>query len=297
MIGEDDLAELERSVETALRTGDVSGLRLLGQGEISLVLGAGAGADPEPAPVWACKRLPPFATVTAADRYAATIDRYIAELTRRGVAVLDTSVRRVPAAHGGVVLYCVQPVLPTTELAVTIARHDAAAAAGLIAEIVETAWRVIDTTVGLDAQLSNWAVVDGRLTYFDITTPMLRDADGVSELDTEIFLASLPWALRSPVRRFVLPGILDRYHDPRTAALDLASNLLKEQLAELIPAALKATAGRFRPALSEREVAADRRSDARTWAALQAVRRVDRTWQRRVRQRPYPFLLPTHTDG
>jgi hypothetical protein len=295
MISDDDLAELERSVETALRSGDVSGLRLLGQGEISLVLAA--GADPEAAPDWACKRLPPFATATAADRYAATIDRYLAELTRRGVVVIDTSVRRVPAADGGIVLYCVQPVLPATALAVTIARHDAVAAAGLIAEIIETASSVIDTTVGLDAQLSNWAVVDGRLTYFDITTPMLRDADGVSELDTEIFLASLPWALRSPVRRFVLPGILDRYHDPRTAALDLASNLLKEQLDELIPAALEATAGRFRPALSEREVRADRRSDARTWAALQAVRRVDRTWQRRLRRRPYPFLLPAHTNG
>ncbi len=293
MIADHELAELERSVERALRSGDASGLRLLGEGEISLVLGAG-GTEHDP--LWACKRLPPFPSGAAADRYAATVERYVDELAGRGVAVLETEVRRVPGPGDTVALYCVQPVLPAGALAVDIARHDSGRASTLIGEIVDVVLATVDTMVGLDAQLSNWAIVGDRLTYFDITTPLLRRPSGESELDTEVFLASLPWALRPPVRRFVLPGIIQRYHDPRTVILDLASNLIKEHLDELAPVALKATTGRIEPALTDREVGDDRRSDARTWAALQAVRRVDRAWQRRVRRRPYPFLLPTRSS-
>ncbi len=166
----------------------------------------------------------------------------------------------------------------------------------MVAEIVESVSSVVDTTVGLDAQLSNWAVVDERLTYFDITTPFLRDSHGNSELDTDVFLASLPWALRAPVRRFVIPGVVERYHDPRTVTLDLAANLIKERLEPLIPTVIEAASGRFEPALTEADVRKDYRSDARTWATLQAVRRVDRAWQRGVRRRPYPFLLPDRIE-
>jgi hypothetical protein len=291
MITDDELDELERAVELALRSGDASGLSLLGEGEISLVLAAGSE------PGWACKRLPPFATAEAADRYTSTIGRYIDELERRGVDVVHTEVRRVDGTDGTVVLYCVQPVMPKTNLAVDIARDEPDRAPALIADVIDTVFTTIDARIGLDAQLSNWAVVDGRLTYFDITTPLMRGADGVSELDADVFLASLPWALRAPVRRFVLPGILERYHDPRTVSLDLASNLIKEHLDDLVPAVLDSTAGRVATPLSEEEVRADRRSDARLWATLQAVRRADRAWQRHVRRRPYPFLLPGHANS
>ncbi len=256
------------------------------------MLGAGAGADP----MWACKRLPPFPTDDVADRYRTAIDRYVAELTGRGIEVLSTDVRQVSARDGRTVLYCVQPVLPAGSLAVDIARLDHDRGRTLLAEILDVVIATVGTQVGLDAQLSNWAVADGRLTYFDITTPLLRRPDRTSELDTEVFLASIPWALRAPVRRFVVPAIIERYHDARSVILDLAANLLKEHLDELVPALLDATASRIDPPLSEAEVRRDRSSDARTWAALQAIRRIDRAWQRQVRRRPYPFLLPASLD-
>jgi hypothetical protein len=155
---------------------------------------------------------------------------------------------------------------------------------------------VVDPLVGLDAQLSNWAWIDGRAVYFDVTTPLLRRPDGSTELDTGVFLASLPWALRSPVRRFVLPGILARYHDARTVVLDLAANLLKERLDPAIPVLLDLVRDRVEPTISEEEVRKDYAGDARTWAALQAARRIDRRWQRTVRRRDYPFLLPGRVD-
>ena len=287
MSGDPDLAGLEAEVQRAFRTGDEAGLRVLGRGEISVVLGA-----PSDEPQWACKRLPPF-SAGGADRFTAVFTRYLDALTDRGVTVLDSELHRVEGPSGTTVLWCVQPVLPPSSLAVHIVRHDEGWAPGLLSTVVDTALGAVDATVGLDAQLSNWAMVDRRLTYLDVTTPLLRSPDGTSELDVGVFLASLPWVLRAPVRRFVVPDVIDRYHRPRTAVLDVAANLLKERLDRWIPTVLDAAGERIDPPLGEEEVRRDYRRDARTWAALQAVRRADRAWQRHVRRRPYPFLLPS----
>jgi hypothetical protein len=225
------------------------------------------------------------------------MDEYLAALGRRGVDVVDTDVQRVARADGRVAVYCVQPVLPSGTLAIDVVRRGGEEAGRVLGGIVEAVFGVVDDRVGLDAQLSNWAVTDGGLLgYFDVTTPLLRRADGSEALDADLFLASLPWALRGPVRRLLLPGILDRYHATRTVVLDLAANLVKERLDEHIGTVLSCAGARLDPPLTEQEVRADYRDDARTWALLQALRRADRTWQRRVRRRTYPFLLPERID-
>lgn len=286
-IDDADLVHLERDVTGALARADASTLRVLGYGEISLVLGW-----PATRPVWACKRLPPMSSTAAVDAYEQTLHRYLAELANRGVDVVETDVRRV-----GTTVYCVQPVLAPGSLAVDVVNaHDAERASDVLREIVDTVFHATDGRVGFDAQLSNWAIDDGRLRYFDVTTPLLRSADGTEELDTDLFLASLPWALRGAVRRVVLPDILERYHRPRTVVLDLAANLYKERLDRWIPTVLDAAGDRVDPPITADEVRRDYRSDARTWSVLQALRRADRTWQRRVRRRTYPVLLPSRID-
>jgi hypothetical protein len=286
-----ELGSLEDDVQRALAAADGTALRVLGHGEISLVLGW-----PADAPRWACKRLPPFPSADRAGAYADTLGRYLTVLAERGVTVLDTEVRSIERGGGGVAVYCVQPVLPAGTVATDVVRAEPERAAAIFGQIVDHVFAAADERVGFDAQLSNWAAVDGGLVYLDVTTPLLRRPDGSEELDTDLFLASFPWLLRAPVKRFVVPGVIDRYHRPRTVVLDLAANLLKERLEPHLPTVLAATDGRVDPPLSEAEVRADYRSDARTWAALQALRRADRAWQRRVRRRPYPFLLPDRID-
>ena len=287
-ITDTELQVLERDVLTALTTGDASRLTLLGEGEISLVLAGGEDRS------WACKRLPPFTDSESAERYAATIERYLGALTERGIDVVDTTVRSVAGDAGRTVLYCVQPILPPEVLGVAVARRDPELGGGLLERIVDVVLGSVDERFGLDAQLSNWALVDDRPVYLDVTTPLLRDGEGATELDTDVFLASLPWLLRPAVRRFVVPGIIDRYHDPRVVVLDLAANLLRERLDHLVPVVVDAAGGRVVPTLDDGEILRDRRLDMVTWGALQAVRRVDRAWQRQVRRRAYPFLLPSH---
>jgi hypothetical protein len=98
--------------------------------------------------------------------------------------------------------------------------------------------------------------------------------------------------MRSVVRRFLLGTILDKYYDARSVALDFMGNLHKEALTRLIDPLLVVANENVSPAITKEEVAKYYRSDAMLWEILQRLRHVDRLWQRRVRRRQYPFLLP-----
>ena len=121
---------------------------------------------------------------------------------------------------------------------------------------------------------------------------MLFDAQGRTELELDLFLAAYPWLLRAPIRRFVAPGVVSAYRDPRHVLLDLAGNLLKERLEPWLPAAVTAANRQLDRPISEDEARRYYRSDARLWEAMLRLRRADRWWQRRIRRRTYPFLLP-----
>jgi hypothetical protein len=47
--------------------------------------------------------------------------------------------------------------------------------------------------------------------------------------------------------------------------------------------------------IAAHQVARDYARDARLWSLMLSLRRADRWWQRTIRQRPYPFLLPRAT--
>lgn len=287
---EEALAELDRRVAAAIEGDDRSGVEVLGYGEISCVV----RLDTEEGP-FACKRLPPFPDRAAFDAYATLVHEYVAALRAAGVGVVDTSVQALDGPGGTVVGYCVQPMSPQRDLVVAVLA-DAGDPAGrdLVGRLVAATAEAISPSLGLDAQASNWLVHDdGSLGYVDVTTPLMRDlTTGLQLLDTDLFLGSLPWALRGGVRRFLLAEILGHYFDARAALLDLAGNLHKERLSHWLPAVLEEANRRVHPPITAAEALHYYRSDARMWALLQRLRRADRWWQRAVRRRAYPFLLP-----
>lgn len=190
---------------------------------------------------------------------------------------------------GTLTVWCLQPLVDSSCFLPAVLSDDPRP---IYEKLVSTVTSTIEAQVGLDAQVSNWVLRDGRLSYLDVTTPLLRGDDGRELLDLDLFIASLPWALRGAVRRFLLGAILDKYYEPRGALLDIAGNLQKEGLGPTIPTFLQvANAAVDRP-ITEAEVHAYYREDARMWALLQRLRRLDRAWQRSVRRRVYPFLLP-----
>lgn len=288
MIDGDDLATLDAAVETALATGDESGLCVIGYGEITLVLGW-----PTDAPRFAAKRLPVFPDPASADRYTGLFDAYLDELPSRGVEPVETALLRRDRADRTVTLYAVQPILPRDQLAEhRLRRVSDDEARSFLERLVKLLAAAVDDRVGLDGQITNWAWDGERLRYYDVSTPFLKGPDGEPLLDVSVFVASLPALLRWPVRRFVAPGLLARYHRPRDVLVDFASNVGRFGLAHHRPLIVDAANQHVDEPITLGEVERYYRSDARLWKFLFRVRRLDRAWQHRVRRRPYPFLLP-----
>jgi hypothetical protein len=287
----DVLPAVEAAVQEALASGREDHLRVLGHGEISLVVGW-----PADAPVVACKRLPVFSSTTAAQRYADVFARYVATLERRGLHVVPSTLHFLdPGGDGRPVGYVVQPALPAGSLGPEVLRSDAPDPDHpLLAAVVAGVLGTVDARTGLDAQISNWAWVEGIVSYFDVTTPILYDDHGL-ELDVDVLVAAFPWVLRPVLRRFAAPPIAAAYCDPRTVLLDLAANLHKERLTGWVPAVVAAANRELSRPLSLDEVDRYYRSNARLWEVLLRLRQADRWWQRRVRRRGYPYLLPGPT--
>ena len=283
------LAELESRVRSAQRRGDPSDLPVLGFGEISCVLRLDDRGRS-----WAAKRLPPFPDLEALADYRRHFGSYLRELAGRGVRALPSHLHSVAMPGDGEALtaYCLQPLVDAHGLGPSrLAACDEGEGRQLFGEIAAAIRGCVGPRVGLDGQLSNWVRIGGTVAYLDVTTPLLRDAAGSELLDTDLFLASLPWALRGLVRRFWLSSILDKYYDVRGVLLDLLGNLHKERLSHRIPGFLELANRGLDPPLTLQEITRYYRSDARMWTLLQVLRRVDR-WQQRLRGHPYPFLLP-----
>jgi Family of unknown function (DUF6206) len=285
---DDALLRLDEQVEAALGAGDESALPILGYGEISLVLGW-----PPEQPRFACKRLPVFATRSGFNAYWRTLDAYLDALRQAGIRAVQTELRPVTRDDGTVAGYVVQPVLPAEDLAPAILAHeDPYPGHPLVAALVGTVADAVSPTVGLDAQLSNWTWDGSGLTYLDVSTPLLWSDEGRPLLDLDLLSRAIPWALRGALRRLVIPGIVETYRDLHKVYLDLCGNLIKERLDRWLPVFLEQVARRLDTPLTAGEVHRYYRSDARLWAVLLRIRRLDRVWQLRVRRRPYPFLLP-----
>ncbi|GIK77314.1 MAG: hypothetical protein BroJett022_10040 [Actinomycetes bacterium] len=286
-LGDGELEALEALVGEALAAGRDGELPVLGYGEISLVLGW-----PAEAPRFACKRMPAFDSRAAFESYRRAIDDYVERLEAVGIAVAPTEMRGVDHDDLSVVGYVIQPILPAATLAPAVLhRTDPAEGHPLVAAIADAAAAAVSPRLGLDAQLANWAWDDGRLTYIDVSTPLEWDDRGASRLDVEPLAKAYPAILRPPLRRFIAPRILDGYRKLRSVYEDLAGNLIKERLTPWLPAFLAATNRHLARPLTEREVHGYYRSDARLWALLLRLRRLDRAWRLRT-GRPYPFLLP-----
>lgn len=279
------LAELDDLVEMAIASGDASDLDIIGYGEISTVL----RLTTETASL-AVKRLPPFPPGTF-DRYSRVFHMYLERLKALGATPVDSWLESFDRADTTTV-YCIQP-MQYRLLVDRLATADEPTVARYAAHLVSIVTRTVGPTVGLDAQVSNWAInPDDQLVYMDVTTPLMRDGAGEELLDTDLFIASLPAALRPGVERFLLEEILGHYYDHRSALLDLVGNLKKEKLDHTVTPFLDEVNAVVEPAITSREIHRYYRSDALMWEVLQRLRRTDRWWQQKIRRRSYPFILP-----
>ena len=191
----------------------------------------------------------------AADAFAATLEDYVAALAAHGLACVPTTLRRVAGRRRGVDrLDRPAAAARRTRSAPELLRGgDPAAGHPVLDAVLDADLTIPGPRLALDGQLSNFALVDGRLLYLDVTTPLLFDAAGRLRMDIGLQLAALPAVLRPAVRRWVVPDLLRRYRDPRSVVLDLLGNLLKERLDAWVPVALERVGGRLVPGRSPQD--------------------------------------------
>jgi hypothetical protein len=290
VIAVDDLQALEATVGVALRTRDTSQLRLLGYGEISLVLGW-----PAQNPQFACKRLPPFDSTDTCLQYASVVEQYIDELRRRGVHVVDTEVKWLQRPDGRIIAFHIQPALPPETLGLEVLRRSTPTTDHpFVASVIDVVADGTGSRVGIDAQFSNWSWMDDEPWQLDLTTPFMMRDDNELVFDLTPFLAGLPAAIR-PVVRSEMAKLIRRWLTPRGSLLDLAANVIKARLDGWIEPVLDRINERVDPPISRGEAMRVYRSDRRTFPILLQLQRANRLWQERIRCRPYEFLLPEST--
>jgi hypothetical protein len=286
-----ELQQIEARVQQQLRTPDAPLLKLLGHGEVTL-----AFAWPGEAPRWACKRLPPGRDADRLSAHAAHVERYIAGVRAAGVAVLPTSCHLVPAYPGTHVLYLCQPVVPAGLLGPALLRQRSPDANDpfLVAVLAAVA-RAISPRLAVDSQLSNWADIEGVPHQIDVSTPFTCGTDGRPELDAGLVVAPFPLLLRAPLRRWVVPSVLTRYHDLRNCMIDFVANLHKERLTAWTEAAVVAANRHLDAPITAAEARDYYTADARLWETTWRAK----TWSRagtRMMGGTYQFLLPPRTS-
>ncbi|MHA7651714.1 DUF6206 family protein [Mycobacterium sp. ML4] len=283
-----ELDHLDARVELALWSWRAAELPVIGFGEITTVI-AWPPADPR----WAVKRLPRFSSRARLQAYQVEVDSYVAELRAAGVRVAHTEVLLSGEDERGVRAFMVQRLIPgDLMLTQRLRTADEAWAAKVFSALCRVVVGVVDNRLGLDAQVSNWAVDENdELELHDVSTPLRRDADGRDRLDAELVLGVYPALLRPALRRFSVPSILAAYHRPDTVLLDVGGNLHREKLGHLVPVLVSAAADNGVTLDEERARRRDI-TDGRMWRVLATLRRFHAGWQRRVRCGPCPTLLP-----
>lgn len=284
MLSPAELDALDRSVRRMLATGRREGVEIIGAGELTCVVDWKG---------FACKRLPPFDAPGRLDAYARLLDQYVGELRRAGIAVVETAAQSVEA-EGAHVAYIVQRRVPAGTLLPTVLRPlPAEEAAGFLLPILDHVDACVAAGIGIDAQLSNWSVRDGRPLLLDVTTPMLRDAQGRDLLDTEVFVVMLPVLLRGIVRRFLVGDILEKNFDHRRILLDLVGNLPNYGLGHLTDASLPLVNARLEKPLTLADVLRYRREEWWTWRLIRRSLEAEQFWRRRILRRQNLNLLPS----
>lgn len=289
--------------------------RVLGYGEISTVLEIGTGPDRD----LAYKRLPMFRSEAEAASYEGLYGEYCRVLEQEaGLRLVPGTLVRIPdPARGRVVVYIVQEKVPAESIGNQVVRRSSPAEiARLVRAVLGTLARVFAWNaahrgrleVGVDGQISNWAVLNApaaaadprlglELAYFDTSTPLMQK-QGREQLDPLLFLRSAPSFLVWVIRALFLQDVMTRYYDFRRVTVDLIANFYKEGRPEVIPdlvamanevlAGAPAAAGK---PITPSEVASYYREDAFIWRFYLAARKIDRELHR-LTGRLYPYILP-----
>ncbi|HQZ33099.1 MAG TPA: DUF6206 family protein [Ilumatobacteraceae bacterium] len=285
-----DLEAVEAEVAAAIRGGGINSLRLLGHGEISIVL-----AWPQSEPTVALKRVPPFRNAAEAKRYVDVCHGFFDTLRAADVAIWPTELLTLVRSDGRAVVYHRQPIADIALLASNVLRDASPADSHpLLDAIVDAAARVCGPTLGFDVQLANWLWDGSTATQLDFTSPFTLTASRKDiTYDAHAFLQEYPLALRPYLRR-ELTKLIQRYTTPEGALADMVANMLKEGLDGWVDPAVATINGRLGTNLQRATAQRMLDEDRKFLPMVLKLKKGQRWWLHHTGRR-YEALLPDET--
>ena len=289
---------------------DSSKIEILGYGEISTVL----AFKEEKLKHLAFKRLPIFTGKKEACDYAQIHIEYNKLLGELDIEVPESEVYCVKGHNNRIVNYFSQQKLHKNSIGnKVINRHTKEESLILFSLILDKMMKLwyhnlnnTDLQLGLDSQISNWAVKDYQeemnitedteLLFIDTSTPFIRKK-GVEQMNPLLFLESAPKPMRPVLRKFFLQDIMDRYYNFRLVAIDLLANLFKEQREDLIEDCRRIANDKARDLLGGKEISYKEiekyyKEDKFIWQLYLGARRFDRFVKVKILKKRYEYTLP-----
>ena len=285
-----DFGAIETVVAKAIRQRNTSELRLLGHGEISVVL-----AWPTDTPVAAVKRVPPFRDRARAQQYVDVCDEFFDTLRRADVGIWPTMLHIHERPDGRAVVYHQQPIADTTRLGSNVLRTAAPADTHpLLDAITDAAGRVCSRTMGFDCQLANWLWDGSTATQIDFTSPfaLTEDRDDL-RYDSHAFLQEYPLVVR-PYLRKEFTSLLRRFTTAEGALGDMVANMMKEGLDQWVDPAIRTINSRLGVNLQREKAQWMFDNDRKLLPTVLKVKKVQRWWLTHTGRR-YEQLLPERT--
>ncbi len=294
-ITEDFLQSFEQGLNPQFPESSKIPAKIVGFGEISSIFKI------DPYNEWVLKRLPLFTNKEEANLYSNNYNTYTNYLKQASLDLPKDKIFII--SDKKVVLYLAQKALKKEDLCQnklhTLSKENAI-------EMLNNIFLNIKKVdyfnkknkpkieLSIDGQVSNWALVNDKLLFFDTSTPLFK-INGEEQLDPELLLNSTPKALRWIIRKFFLQEVMDRYYDIRLVFIDLIANLHKEKRQDLIDKTI-INANKILPdnekIITRKEVDKYYANDKFIWQLFLALRRMDRWITTSIFNKQYEFILP-----
>ncbi len=270
---------------------------IIGYGEISTIFKI------EGLEGFAFKRLPLFKTKEEAEEYEKKYKRYTELLKEAGINLPEDKTFVVDVGRLPISLYIAQKELPSesigNKLLFKLSDDKIKELFKKIVQEMKKVWnfnkeKKDEVELSIDGQLSNWALVDGKLLFIDTSTPLFR-LKGKEQMDPEPLLKSAPGFLRWILKLFFLDDVMNRYYDERLVYIDFIANLYKEQRPDLIPITLEIINSSLSDGLSpieRKEVDKYYKEDKMIWSLFLSFRKFDRFVKTKLMAKRYEFILP-----
>ena len=277
-------------MSAAIRKGNNDSLRLLGHGEISLVL-----AWPTEQPETALKRVPPFRDAASAQQYVTVCNEFFDRLAAAGIAIWPTTLHVLERSDGRAVVYHRQPIADAAQLGPNVLRA-ATPEAGhpLLVAVADAAPKVCTPTIGFDSQMSNWLWDGSTATQIDFTSPfVLTPSRDELTYDSFAFLQEYPVALRPYLKR-ELTKLVQRFTSVEGTLGDMIANLIKEGLDQWVDPAIATVNERLGLSLTRANAQKMYDDDRKLLPVVLKLKKVQRWWLTHT-GRQYESLLPATT--